>query len=37
VKRVGGLEARFLFEFNCSRAWGDVHFIILIGRHIEVA
>jgi hypothetical protein len=37
VKRVGCLETRFLFEFSCSRPWNDVNFIILIGRHIEIA
>jgi hypothetical protein len=34
---VGGVEARFLFELRCRRSWNDFNFIILIGRHIEVA
>jgi hypothetical protein len=37
VKRVGGFEARLLFEFSGSRPRNNFDFVILIHRDIEVA
>jgi hypothetical protein len=37
VKRIRGLEARFLFEFSRSRPRNRLDLVIFIRRHIEVA